>query len=106
VVDNRPGASGTIGAETVAKSAADGYTLLLTGVSQVSFNQHLYKSLPYDPQKDFTFIAPVVDTPFVLVTSKASGITSIAQFIEKAKSKPGGLTFGSAGVGNSTHLAM
>ncbi len=106
VVDNRAGANGIIGTSFVAKQPADGYTLLLTGVSQVSFNQHLYKSLPYDPQKDFTFIAPVVDTPFVLVTSKASGITSMAQFIEKAKAKPGALTFGSAGVGNSTHLAM
>ncbi|CAG9168655.1 tripartite tricarboxylate transporter substrate binding protein [Cupriavidus respiraculi] len=106
VVDNRPGANGIIGASFVAKQPADGYTVLLAGVSQVSFNQHLYKSLPYDAQKDFTFIAPVVDTPFVLVASKASGITSMAGFIEKAKTKPGGLSYGSAGVGNSTHLAM
>ena len=106
VVDNRPGANGIVAMTTVAKASSDGYTLLLTGVSQISFNPHLYASLPYNPQKDYTFISPVVDTPFVLVASKASGITSMPGLIEKAKQKPGGLTFSSAGVGNSTHLAM
>lgn len=106
VVDNRAGANGIVGTAFVAKQPADGYTLLLTGASQVTFNQHLYKSLAYDPQKDFTYIAPVVDTPFVVVASKASGISSMASFIDKARAKPGGLTFSSAGVGNSTHLAM
>ncbi len=106
VVDNRPGANGIVAMTTVAKASSDGYTLLLTGVSQISFNPHLYASLPYNPQKDYTFISPVVDTPFVLVASKASGITSMPGLIEKARQKPGGLTFSSAGVGNSTHLAM
>lgn len=106
VVDNRPGANGIVAMTTVAKAPVDGYTLLLTGVSQISFNPHLYASLPYNPQKDYTFIAPVVDTPFILVASKASGITSVQRFIETARKKPGGLTFSSAGVGNSTHLAM
>ncbi|MHA7685324.1 Bug family tripartite tricarboxylate transporter substrate binding protein [Cupriavidus sp. PET2-C1] len=106
VVDNRPGANGIIASSFVAKQPADGYTVMLAGVSQVSFNQHLYASLPYDAQKDFTYISPVVDTPFVLVASKGSGITSLASFIDKAKTKSGGLSYGSAGVGNSTHLAM
>lgn len=106
VVDNRPGANGIVAMTTVAKASSDGYTLLLTGVSQISFNPHLYASLPYNPQKDYTFISPVVDTPFILVASKASGITSMQALIERAKQKAGGLTFSSAGVGNSTHLAM
>lgn len=106
VVDNRAGANGIIGTAFVAKQPADGYTVLLAGVSQLSFNQHLYKSLPYDPQKDLTYIAPVIDSPFVLVVSKSSGISTLGSFIDKAKVKPGAVTFGSAGVGNSTHLAM
>lgn len=106
VVDNRPGANGIVAMSAAAKAPPDGYTVLLTGVSQVSFNPHLYASLPYNPQKDFTYISPVADTPFILVASKSSGITSMSSFIEKAKRKPGGVQFSSAGVGNSTHLAM
>jgi tripartite-type tricarboxylate transporter receptor subunit TctC len=106
VVDNRPGANGIVAMSSAARAQPDGYTLLLAGVSQISFNPHLYASLPYNPQKDYTFISPVVDTPFVLLASKASGITSVQGFIDKAKIKLGGLSFSSAGVGNSTHLAM
>jgi tripartite-type tricarboxylate transporter receptor subunit TctC len=104
IVDNRAGANGIIGAAYTAKQAPDGYTLMLAGVSQISFNQHLYNTIPYQPLKDFTFVAPVVDTPFVVVASKASGITSMASLIEAAKKR--NVTFSSAGVGNSTHLAM
>lgn len=105
VVENRPGANGIIAAGGVAKAPADGYTLLLAGVSQMSFNPQLYKSLPYRADKDFTYISPVVDTPFLLVASKASGITSLAQLQEVAKAKPDALSFASAGSGNSTHLS-
>lgn len=105
VVENRPGANGIIATGGVAKAPADGYTLLLTGVSQMSFNPQLYKSLPYRADKDFTYISPVVDTPFLLVASKASGITSLAQLQEAAKAKPDALSFASAGAGNSTHLS-
>ncbi len=90
----------------VAKAPADGHTLILAGVSQLAFNPALYKDLPYDPAKDFTYVAPVADTPFVLVTSNKSGIKTFAQFIEQAKKKNGNLTFSSAGIGNSTHIAM
>jgi tripartite-type tricarboxylate transporter receptor subunit TctC len=106
VVENTPAANGLVALGAVAKAPADGYTLVLAGVSQIAFNPSLYKSLPYDPLKDFTFIAPIADTPFVLVTSNKSGIKTFANFLQQAKEKKGELTFGSAGIGNSTHIAM
>jgi tripartite-type tricarboxylate transporter receptor subunit TctC len=104
VVDNKPGANGIIASQMVQKEPADGYTLLLTSVSLVSFNQFLYKNVPYDPLKDFTFIAPVSDASFVLVASTASGIKSWDDLVKRAKAQPDTVTFASAGTGNSTHL--
>ncbi|MBS7776792.1 tripartite tricarboxylate transporter substrate binding protein [Acidovorax sp. CCYZU-2555] len=106
VVENNPAANGLVALSGVAKAAPDGYTLGLAGVSQMAFNPALYKDLPYNPAKDFTYIAPVADTPFALVTSNKSGIKTLAQFIEQARKNGGTLTFGSAGIGNSTHIAM
>ena len=104
VVDNRPGANGVVASSVVAKEAPDGYTLLQTSVSLVSFNKYMYKNVPYDPIRDFTFIAPIADASFVFVASNASAIKSWADFVKVAKAKPDTLTFGSAGAGNSTHL--
>ncbi len=104
VVDNRPGANGMVASTMVAKEPADGYTLMLTSVSLVSFNKFMYKSATIDPMKDFTFVAPVADASFVLVASTNSGIKSWADLVRRAKAQPDTLTFGSAGTGNSTHL--
>lgn len=106
IIENNPAANGLVAMGTVAKAQADGYTLVLAGVSQLAFNPALYKDLPYNPAKDFTYLSPVADTPFVLVTSNKSSIKTFPQFIEQAKKKNGELTYGSAGIGNSTHIAM
>ncbi|MBP0443582.1 tripartite tricarboxylate transporter substrate binding protein [Roseomonas sp. SSH11] len=105
VVENRAGANGVIATTYIKQQRPDGHTIALVGVSLLTFNPYLYSNLPYDPAKDFTFIAPVSDTPFILVVSPKSGITSLQAFIERAKAQPGRLTFSSAGIGNSTHLA-
>ncbi|MDI3306288.1 MAG: tripartite tricarboxylate transporter substrate binding protein [Acetobacteraceae bacterium] len=106
VVDNRPGANGTVAVNFLKQQPADGHTLLLSGVSQLSFNPHLYPNLPYDPVRDFTYVAPVTDAPFILIASRRSGITSVAQLLDRARAEPGRITYASAGIGNSTHLSM
>jgi len=106
VVENRPGANGIVSINALKQSRPDGGTLLLGGVSIFSFNPNLYPSLPYDPWRDFTWIAPVADTPFVVVAGRRTGIATLAQLLERARARPEGVTYGSAGIGNSTHLAM
>jgi tripartite-type tricarboxylate transporter receptor subunit TctC len=105
IVENRPGANGVLAVNYLKQQKPDGHTLMLAGVSMMSFNPHLYRGLPYDPLRDFTYVAPVVDTPFVLVASRRSGITGLGQLVERAREKPGELTFASGGIGNSTHLS-
>lgn len=105
VVDNRAGANGVIAMAFLAKQPPDGYTLLLAGVSQMSFNHHLYKEAAFDVTKDFTYVSPTVEVPFVLVASRKSGARSFADLVALSAAKPGGINFASGGVGNSTHLA-
>lgn len=105
VVENRAGANGVIATTYIKQQRPDGHTIALVGVSLLTFNPYLYSNLPYDPARDFTYIAPVSDTPFVLIVSPKSGLTSLADFVARAKAQPGRLTFSSAGIGNSTHLA-
>jgi len=109
VVDNRAGAGGNIGAEIVAKSPADGYTLLMGTVGTHGINKSLYSKLPYDPQKDFAPVTLVAGVPNVMVMNakraQELGITSVADFVRYAKGHPGQLNMASSGNGTSIHLA-
>ncbi|WER47926.1 tripartite tricarboxylate transporter substrate binding protein [Cupriavidus sp. WKF15] len=105
VVDNKPGAGGNIGAEAVAHAPADGYTLAMGTVGTHSINGALYSKMPYDMVKDFTPVVLVATTPNVLVVHPDVPAKNIAELIALAKAKPGGLTFGTPGVGTSLHVA-
>ncbi len=109
VVENRAGAGGNVGADAVAKSAADGYTLLMGTVGTHGINKALYPSLPYNPVKDFAPITLVAGVPNVMVMNaeKAQklGINSVADFVKYAKANPGKLNMASSGNGTSIHLA-
>jgi tripartite-type tricarboxylate transporter receptor subunit TctC len=103
VVDNKPGAGGAIGSDLVAKSPADGYTLLIATTSTHSIGPTLQK-LPYDPLQDFAPITHVANVPNVLVVSPTLPVGSVAELVALAKSKPGQLNFASSGVGTIVHL--
>jgi tripartite-type tricarboxylate transporter receptor subunit TctC len=103
VIDNRPGAGGTIGAAIVAKSPADGYTLLVHSAAQ-AVNASIYPSLPYDTTKDFVEVATLGGQPNVLVVAPSTGYKTVADLIAAAKKTPGALNFGSAGSGSGTHV--
>jgi tripartite-type tricarboxylate transporter receptor subunit TctC len=104
VVENRPGAGGVVGTELVAKSAPDGYTLLVTYEGSQAINQSLYEKLPFDSIKDFQPIATIAVTPFFLIVSPRSEAKTLQEFISLAKAKPDTLTYGSAGNGSVNHL--
>ena len=105
VVDNRPGAGGNIGAELVAKSAPDGYTLLMGTVGTHAINPGLYPKLPYDHVKDFAPVILVAGVPNVLVINPALPVNSVQELIAYAKANPGKLNFASSGNGTSIHLS-
>ncbi len=109
VVENRAGAGGNIGADVVAKSQPDGYTLLMGTVGTHGINKPLYSKMAYDPQKDFAPITLVAGVPNVMVVNtdkaKAAGINNVTDFIRAAKAKPGTFNMASSGNGTSIHLA-
>jgi tripartite-type tricarboxylate transporter receptor subunit TctC len=105
VVDNRPGAGSILGCDIVAKANPDGYTTLLGNIS-MAFNTAIYKKLPYDAIRDFIPITLVTDQPNILVAHPALPAKSFQEFLALATAQPGKLTYGSAGPGSGTHLAM
>ena len=104
IVENRGGAGGNLGIAQVARSAPDGYTLLVVS-SALVVNPGLYRQVPYDPLKDLAPIAELDTSPNVFIATPASGITSIAEMIARAKADPNALSYASAGVGTTPHLA-
>ncbi|BDB28322.1 MFS transporter [Cupriavidus sp. TA19] len=105
VVDNRPGAGGTIGSDVVAKAPADGYTLLFGTVGTQSINASLYKKLPFDTQKDFTPVALFAGVPNILVVNPNVPAKTVQELMSYARSHPGALNMGSAGNGTTNHLS-
>ncbi len=105
IVDNKPGASGMIGAQAAAKAAPDGYTLVLSAAGEIAVNPHLYKKqMQYDPEKDLAPVSLVVKVPNVLVVNPDVPAKTTAELVAYAKSNPGKLTYSSSGVGNPQHL--
>ncbi len=106
VADNRAGASGIIGCELVARAAPDGYTLLLGTTGTHSTNPVVYRKLPYDALKDFAPVSLVAESPFVLLVHPSLPVKNVRELIALAKRQPGQLTYGSSGVGSSSHLGF
>ncbi|WP_375775112.1 Bug family tripartite tricarboxylate transporter substrate binding protein [Bradyrhizobium sp. ma5] len=105
VVENKAGAQGAIGAEAVARSDPDGYTLFVTAASIFVLNPLLYKKLPYDPARDFRLLSVITDAPMIMEVNPSVPAKTIAEFVAYAKTNPGKLNFGSAGTGGTVHLA-
>jgi tripartite-type tricarboxylate transporter receptor subunit TctC len=105
IVENRPGAGGIVGNDYVAKSPADGYTLLLGSASSLAVNVSLYKSIPYDQKKDLAPLMQIATGPFVIVVNPKVPAKNLAELIALAKAEPGAINFGSSGNGTSIHLA-
>jgi tripartite-type tricarboxylate transporter receptor subunit TctC len=105
VADNRPGAGGNIGVELVAKSPADGYTLVMSAIATLAINPSLYPGLPYDPLKDLRHVTLLVQVPNILIVSNDLPVKSVKELIALARAQPGKLDFGSGSTGSTGHLA-
>jgi tripartite-type tricarboxylate transporter receptor subunit TctC len=105
VVENKPGAGGNIGTEYVVKANPDGYTLMVNSVGPIAVNPTLYTNLPYNPISDLDPIVQLADVPNVLVVPPAASTPDLKALIAKGKTKPGGLSYSSTGIGTSSHLS-
>ncbi|WP_159350148.1 tripartite tricarboxylate transporter substrate binding protein [Roseomonas harenae] len=105
VIENRPGAGGNIGTEYVVRSAPDGYTLLVGSVGPLAVNQSLYRTMPYDTRKDVAAVSLLAGVPNILVVAPDFPARNVAELVKLAKEKPGALSYGSTGVGTSSHLS-
>jgi len=104
IVDNRTGAGGNVGSDSVAKSAPDGYTLLMASPAN-TINPSLYAKMPYDPMRDLAAVALIASVPAVLLANRSLPVQNVKQLVALAKAKPGALTYGSGGSGTTEHLA-
>lgn len=106
IVENRTGASGNIGTEAVAKARPDGYTILVGSPGTMGINPFLFRSLPYDAEKDFVALSHAVSFPQAIVVNPRLGIGTLTDLVARAKAEPGRLNYGSSGSGTTSHLAM
>ena len=105
IVENKPGAGGNIGTEFVVKAPPDGYILMVNSVGPIAVNLTLYKNLPYNPITDLDPIIQIAEVPNVLVVPASANTPNLKELIAKGKTKPGGLSYGSTGIGTSSHLS-
>jgi tripartite-type tricarboxylate transporter receptor subunit TctC len=106
VVENKPGANGTVGIDAVAKSPPDGYTILLTDRGSLTVNPSLYLKLPYDPVKDLSYVGIATDGPYVLVANPSLNVKSVQELVAFAKANPGKLSYSSFGIGSMAQLNL
>lgn len=106
VIENRPGAATNIGADAVAKAKPDGYTVMSADNAMMAFNEHLFKKLPYSPEKDFTYIGTIGRLPLALVVNPGFPAKTFAEFLAYVKANPGKVDYASPGLGSPHHLAM
>ncbi|WP_459618181.1 Bug family tripartite tricarboxylate transporter substrate binding protein [Bordetella sp. 2513F-2] len=105
VVENKPGANSAIGAQALARSEPDGYTMMVGSIGTFAINEGLYKNLSYNPSKDFTYLTQAVRNPNVLVAPPSFPANSVAELVEYAKKNPGKVSYASSGTGSSDHLS-
>src|SRR5690606_19929545 len=106
IVENRPGAGGNVGAQSVARAQPDGYTLLLSTAGPLSINQHLYKNPGYDPVTSCPPVALLAAVPIMLVANPTAPFKTVAELIDYARKNPNKLSYGSQGNGTTSHLTM